>query len=130
MEMSDDRLPRLGRSASRLGVRVFRERVNDLPVHEGYVQPNDGGLSVTPDDPLQMPPQFLPPPYGTGDDPVWTLSEDDLGPDLAFKADRRRTFHGFIEPSRRMRLEEFERALSELRSKWQLYYVEVPSDDS
>ena len=53
---SSDGLPRVGRSASRLGVRVFRASINDLPVHDGFVQLNEGGISVTPDDPLQMPP--------------------------------------------------------------------------
>lgn len=55
---------------------------------------------------------------------VWFLLQNDLGADLTFRPDDRAPErHGFIEPSVRMTLEQYEAALAATRPFWQLYLV-------
>jgi hypothetical protein len=110
-------LPYLGESARALGVRPGI----DVPaVHDAeLVHPGDGGLSVSPGDPLSLPPYRRPPElHGVGRDPVWVLDTRDLGPALAFRPDGRNPGHGFIEPTRPMSLAEFRQALESTQSRW------------
>jgi hypothetical protein len=84
------------------------------------VQPGQGGLSVAPDDPLQLQRHRRPASLGgTGRDPVWYIEIDELGPDLGFRQDR--PGHGLIEPIRPLTLQEFQDALAGTRYRWELY---------
>jgi hypothetical protein len=76
-------------------------------------------MSVSPDDPLNLPYFRRPPGFqGTGRDPVWALAEGDLGPDLRYRPDPARPGHGFVEPARPMTLREYQQALARTRPLW------------
>jgi len=77
-------------------------------------------MSVSPDDALNLP-YFRRPPAlgGTSKDPVWQISEADLGPNLCYRADPARPGHGFVEPIRPMTLAEYQQALAQTRRLWQ-----------
>lgn len=68
---------------------------------------------MSPDDPRNLP-YFRRPPrlQGVGKDPVWSLSETELGPDLCYRPDPTQPGHGFVEPARPMPLDEYQRALA------------------
>jgi len=82
-------------------------------------------MSVTPDDWHGIYPAFLDNALDDGEpDEVWCLRQESLGDDLDYRADPRHpTTHGFIEPARRMTLEEYEAALEATRPHWRLYSV-------
>lgn len=76
-------------------------------------------MSVSPDDPLNLPYFRRPPEFqGTGKDPVWSLTNSDVGPDLEYRNDPNNADHGFIEPARPMTLESFQLALTQLQTRW------------
>src|SRR6266446_4882779 len=97
--------PLVGPSARTLGVRPNV----DIPVKAGQVQPNTGGMSVAPDRPENLHPLRRPPALGgSGKDPVWYIAVASLGSDLEFRQDS--ATHGLIEPTRTMRIDEFQTA--------------------
>src|SRR5215471_5579133 len=99
---------------ARPGVDVPAIKDNDL------ILPGVGGASVSPDDPLNLPAYRRPPEFqGTGRDPVWTLSDEELGPDLTYRPDPGNPGHGFLEPARPMTLAEYQSALARTRDLWQ-----------
>src|SRR5262245_2122963 len=111
--MRDDPLggPAIGPSARTLGVRPAAPPGGDIPVAGGQVHPNTGGMSVAPDDLMNLPPIRRPKSLGgSGKDPVWYIDIDLLGSDLAFVQDK--STHGLIEPGRSMTLDEFLKALA------------------
>lgn len=120
MKVAADGLPEPGPSARTLGVRPGRD-VSALADTE-MVQPGSGGLSVTPDDPMRLPDYRRPKSLGgRGQDPVWMISDADLSADLMWRADPNKPAdHGFIEPNRTMALQEYQDALANTRSRWQL----------
>lgn len=127
MRPAADGLPRLGHSASTLGVRVEgRESRCDIPVKNGLVEPSQGGMSVTPDDWRNVYFVFLENAVDDNEpDQMWLLHGSDLGPDLQYRADDRYPgSHGFIEPSRSMAVSVYEAAIIETRPRWKLYSVE------
>jgi len=78
------------------------------------VYPNHQGMSVAPDSPSNLPGFRRPPAFGgTGKDPVWEISEGDLGPNLNFNQNS--PGHGVIEPSRPMTYEEYSNSLYDLK---------------
>jgi hypothetical protein len=82
--------------------------------------PGQGGMSVAPNDPADLPRHRRPASLGgIGRDPVWYIEADDLGPDLVFRQDR--PSHGLIEPKRAMTLDEFQAALARSRQFWKLH---------
>ena len=82
--------------------------------------PGQGGMSVAPDDPADLPTHRRPVSLGgTGRDPVWYIESDDLGPDL--HARQGRPGHALIEPSRPVILQVFQDALAATRWRWKLY---------
>jgi hypothetical protein len=85
MKHNSDRLPQLGESAQELGVRPNR----DIPVDpRGYVAPMVGGMSITADDPMKLPPHRRPASYsGTGGDPVFEIHGDSFGSTLSLRQD-------------------------------------------
>ena len=94
----------------------------DVPVDAGgYVDPETGGVSVVPppvenmDDDHRRPPEF----GGTGKDPVFEIETDELPEGLAYRPDPANPEgHGFIEPSRRMRFEEYLTLVQASRALW------------
>ena len=112
-----DGLPVTGPTARTLGARPGV----DVPVGpDGMVHPGTGGVSVSPDSPLNLPPHRRPPEFGgTGRDPVWRLDERDLPDGLSYRPDPvRPSGHGFVEPSRSMPLTEYQRLLESTRPSW------------
>jgi hypothetical protein len=107
--------PVVGPTARTLGVRP----AIDIPVAAGQVQPNNGGMSVSPDRAANLPPLRRPPAYGgSGKDPVWCLDLDHLGGDLQFRQDS--PAHGLIEPARARSLDELQEALAKTAPWWKM----------
>lgn len=119
MEEDGEGHPQVGQSARRLGVRPG----TDIPVDdEDEVEPYTGGMSVTPESPDRLPFFRRPPGLGgTGKDPVWEIDSDQLGENLTYRPDDASPgTHGFVEPARRMRLDDFEDLLALTRDSWTL----------
>jgi hypothetical protein len=111
-------MPQLGASARNLGVRPGIDVPATNPAD--IVQSGQGGLSVSPDNPMNLPPYRRPPVFhGTGKDPVWMIHQAELGSDLTFRADPRNADHGFIEPNQPMTLDEYQRAVQQTQPLWQ-----------
>jgi hypothetical protein len=124
--MAEDRgMPRLGASATSLGIRKDKDIVPDQAglVHRPTFHPGGAnGLSCAPD--VQLLPRFaLPVEWGglNRHTRVWRIAESDLGPDLAAQEDTtpggRR--HISIGPARTMSFDEFVKAIEATRPKWQ-----------
>lgn len=117
----DDGLPRVSRAPHCLGVRVL----NPMPPNDIYpqgdppeVMPEQGGMSVTPDDPNRIYILFLKRAIDERrPERVWCLQQGDLGEDLALRFTSE--FHATVEPVRSMSLEEYEKALAATRPFWQ-----------
>jgi hypothetical protein len=117
MKRSQAGLPKTGASARTLGARANI----DIPVDEDErVEPDVGGMSVSPPPPDNLPYHRRPPEFGgTGKDPIWELDTDELPEDLSYRPDPDNPEgHGFIEPSHPMPFEEYQRALHETRGRW------------
>jgi hypothetical protein len=122
MQEASDGYPAAGASGRLLGVRPGSDSTPDvLAIDPGDpMRPGEGGMSVAPDEPLDLPRHRRPVRLGgTGRDPVWYIETDDLEPDLEFRQDR--PGHGLIEPKRVMTLQEFQDALTNTRCKWTLH---------
>ena len=110
-------MPELGPSARTLGARPGID-VPALVTNE-MVQPGQGGLSVSPDNPTNLPRYRRPAAFqGSGKDPVWMIEDADLGIDLMYRPDPRNASHGFIEPAQAMTLGEYQRALQQTQQLW------------
>lgn len=121
MKEETDGMPAVGPSARLLGVRPGDAPIPDvLAIHPtDQVLPDDGGMSVAPDDPMRLLKHRRPPSVGgIGQDPVWYIEIGELGADLQFRQDR--PTHGVIEPARPMTLQDFEDALARTRPDWKL----------
>jgi hypothetical protein len=131
MAQSDDRVPRLfrsmtvdrdgrpatGPSARMLGVRPDVDVLVDA---HGRVRPGTGGMSVSTEDPLNLPHNRLPPTFGgMGKDPVWSIPVRDLCTDMTYRPDPTNPpRHGFVEPFRTMSFGEFQRAVRATTARW------------
>jgi hypothetical protein len=120
MKRAADGLPEAGPTKRTLGVRPGDQAPNNdvLAVRpDDTVKPRTGGMSVAPDDPLNLP-RFLRPPEfgGTGKDPVWEIDDADLPPALTFRRDR--PTHGLVEPTDESALADYQAALATTRDKW------------
>jgi len=119
-----DGLPKVGRSARKLGVRTPAEVAPgvepdvSVTAPDEVVQPDAGGMSMAPDDPANLAENRRPPQVngGVGKDPVWMIESNDLGPELRFNQDQ--ASHGTIEPVQPMTLAQFELLLAATRTKW------------
>jgi len=118
MREDQDEKPEVGPTSRSLGARPGIDVAAVNP--DDLIGPGVGGMSVSPDNPLNLPAYRRPPAFqGTGRDPVWTLSVADLGPDLIYHPDPSNPGHGFLEPARRMTVAEYQRALAQSRELWQ-----------
>ena len=110
--------PEIGPGARTLGVRPGIDVVASSPGDP--VRPGQGGLSVSPDSPMNLPSHRRPPEYqGVGRDPVWSIDTSELGPDLSYRPDPDKEGHGFVEPARVMTLDEYRGALGRTQDRWQ-----------
>lgn len=100
-----------------LGVRP----VDLQPDNNGLAHPMRGGMSVAPDDPMNLPifrrPASL---AGTGKKPVWEIADNSLGTQLTFRQDT--ATHGVIEPTQPMPFDEYTSSISATAPKWLLRY--------
>lgn len=113
MALSEDGQPVVG--PGDLGVRP-----NDLqPDEQGLAQPLQGGMSVTPDDPMLMPIFRRPPSlYGTSKRPVWEMPDSEVTKPLALRFDS--PTHGLVEPWTSVPFEEYLDDLESTRPSWTL----------
>lgn len=122
MRVADDGLPSLTADGKGLRAREGVGPLTDIPVHEGRVNPSEGGISVTPDSPenFRSRPWLLPRSMGgKGRHPMWSIREGQLGPGLRFRPDPGDPYtHGFIEPARSMQVDDYQRLLEETRRRW------------
>jgi hypothetical protein len=110
-------LPSVGAHARCLGVRPGIDVPAILP--GDTVKPGQGGLSVSPHDPMNLPYFRRPPEFqGNGKDPVWACDDSQLGPDLVYRPDPSRSGHGFIEPAHPMTLDDFQQELTRTQAIW------------
>jgi hypothetical protein len=117
MRSSAEGLPLKQQSSRALGARPHI----DIPIDRiGCVDPGMGGMSVSPDDLMHLPDHRRPPEHGgTGRDPVWVIDEVDLGAGLVYRPDPDMPdLHGFVEPAKRMRFEEYVEALYATAGSW------------
>jgi hypothetical protein len=117
MREATDGLPIVEQSSRGLGVRPGI----DIAAIDGaeLVFPGDGGPSVAPDDPRNLPRHRRPAEFGgTGKDPVWSIDEDDLGALLVFRVDPDNPKHGYIEPARPLNVDSMQQALKSTRPNW------------
>lgn len=131
MERNGDR-PRIGRSATALGVRIRvegEEKPEDIPVDDsGRVSPLTGGMSVSPAwrslPPYRVPARLrplCPKARGRNDFFCWRMGEGEfvdgtLAPGLKFRRDT--ATHGLVEPVQSVPLETYEADLVATRDHW------------
>lgn len=117
MKEDEAGLPEIGPNARALGVRPG---IDVAAISPGdLVTPGAGGLSVSRGDPMGLPAWRRPPEYcGVGKDPVWSVSENDLGPKLHYRPDPAKSNHGFVEPLEASTLERFQQALGDTQRFW------------
>ena len=86
MQAAQDGYPLAGPTARTLGVRAKIDIAVDA---DGGVIPGQGGMSVTPGDPLELRRHRRPPEFGgTGKDPLWAVAVRELGPLLRYRPTR------------------------------------------
>ena len=117
-----DGLPLVGRSARRLSVRVPQDVT---PNAAGDVLPGTGGMSVAPDSVWNLPHHRRPRGLergstGPSQDYVFSIAPRSLeGHGLVARPDpAAHMVHAFVEPTRPVPLDAFERALTATRSNW------------
>lgn len=111
--------PEIGVSSRTLGARAEIDiRVSE----EGGVEPEDGGISVSPAPPENLPRRRRPPAFdGTGKDPVFEMETDELPEELVYRPDPEKPdAHGFIEPAYPMTFERYQQAIHATRELWEL----------
>lgn len=114
--MASNDLPVLGDTKRTLGAAA-----NDITVDEhGMVHPNTGGMSVSPNDPQNLPVHRKPPEFGgTGKDPVFTMNTEALPEGLQYRPDPKDpATHGFIEPNSSMKAEEYQDLIHSTQKNW------------
>lgn len=130
MRRVDDK-PETGAGGNLLGVRIGLHESDDIVEEDGYVQPGNGDMSVSPSletlPPHRMPRRLQSPfPEASGSNQLycWSMGEGDffacqvavglvLRPDP--KAPER---HGFVEPERKMMAAVYQVAVAATRDQW------------
>jgi hypothetical protein len=113
--------PEVSPTARGLGVRPGG---GDVPARlpNDLVYPGQGGLSASPDTPLNLavfrrPAKF----QGTGKDSVWEIDSAVLPLfNLSYRIDPKTPKHGYIEPAVPMTLDDYQRLLAATQSEWRL----------
>lgn len=124
MRKHPDQLPIIGESGRYLGARPALPTVphdGDIPVRDdGTIEPETGGMSVSPQPVTNLPLHRRPREYGgQGKGPVFVLDTDELPTQLQYRQDPKASHrHGFIEPSRRMSFEEYQESIHATRALW------------
>jgi hypothetical protein len=129
----DGDLPLAGIGSMTLGVRGGTE---DIPVGaDSVVWPESGGMSVIDghNSITQLPPHMIPKrlkalfPDAAGSGKVFIWSHGDgefkagvISPELTLRPDPTKPWHGFVEPSAIMHLEEYLGALAATRAGWKI----------
>lgn len=119
MKATSDGYPETGPTARTLGVRP---RI-DIPIGAGgLVVDGEGGMSVAPASPENLPAHRRPPEHGgSGKDPIWELDAADLGAELVYREDPLMTgLHGFVEPVLPTTFDAYESAVLATRRAWRL----------
>ena len=112
-----DGFPELGESSATLGVRPDRDVKVDA---NGNVEPESGGMSVTPDCWKDVPHHLLPQKLGgDGRHPLFLLTAARLPRCLVARVDKPR--HANVEPTSTMLVEDFQSAIQATRSDWSLH---------
>src|SRR5580658_3933512 len=107
MKADADGLPKAGRSARELGVRVDGP-IRDLAIgQDGTVEPGTGGMSIALDAARNLPKPRLPRSLGgEGRDPVFVMLTAEVPRTLSLRPDRYP--HALVEPGRRCPFPDFE----------------------
>lgn len=94
----------------------------DAVDEDDLVNPGDGGMSVTPDDPALLPQSRRPRSLGgTGRKPIWRLSPD-LLPKHSLACRQDDVGHALIEVSEPTPLAEFNANLGNTASEWEVVH--------
>lgn len=103
-----------------LGVRVGTDI---SPGPSGHVAPGQGGMSVAPDDPMNLHRLHRPEELGgSGSKPVWGIARQDLDEPLHCRLDPRKPArHAMIEPAAPMPFSQYQGALEATAPKWGLW---------
>ncbi len=119
MKTASDGKPASERTARALGVR---SGIDIAVGADGLVVGGEGGMSVAPDSPENLPARRRPPEHGgTGKDPIWELDVTELGDELVYREDPLMPgVHGFVEPASTTTFVAYESALLATRRAWRL----------
>lgn len=83
------------------------------------VNPDSGGMSVSPFTPLNLPDFRRPPEFqGTWSDPVWCINSIWIEGNTRLQFRQDTPTHGNIEPNARMSLQDYRNALGETQFLW------------
>jgi hypothetical protein len=120
-----DGFPFSGNTAGGLGARPKVGRAGDIPVANGLVSPNSGGMSTAFSDPMAIP-GYRRPTWmkgGTQRHYQMYLIDDALVPgDLVARPDDPKSpLHRSVEPIREMSFEEYVRHILSTRQAWRVY---------
>ena len=120
MKATPSGVPECGPIARTLGARIPRDI---QPDQWSRVHPGTGGMSVSPDDPMNLPPHRRPPPlWGYGKDLVFGIAASRLGADLEFRRDPQDPRnHGFVEPAFVVLADAYQRSLCATAERWRLW---------
>ena len=116
--------PVCGETAKDLGARIAPTPFADIdPDAHGVVRPRTGGMSVTPDDVMELPVHKLPKNLGgRGTDPVFMIAAAEIRGQLAYRdVSKPDHAHGFIEPSTAMPAPAYQAALCATGPQWRLW---------
>ena len=117
MKIDEDGLPAIG--PTNLGFRPGLDVVTDP---DGLVHPGEGGVSVTPHDPSDLPQHRQPRSWGgTGRHPVWRTLASTLPGSLTYRPDPTKSTHGFLEPNKAMPVIEYGEAIKSTRELWERF---------
>ena len=115
----DGTQPAVEQSARGLGVRAEGTPRDVEPDGDGMVYPRGGGMSVAPDDPMNLQQHRRPEDWGgTGKDPLWQITVDDVPAELEYRSDK--IGHGLVEPANAVLLEDYREHLAGTAPTWSL----------
>lgn len=121
-----DGLPKTGRSARMIGVRVPEDIIPD---EMGLIRPGTGGMSVAPNSAWNTPNHRRPRGMGRGsagnkDDRMYALANEAVPVDkLSIRPDPEKPrIHAFIEPAAIIELKGYEKDLAGTRNDWQMVW--------